>query len=119
MLNDIIDKYEGFSDALISEVSYSSHSGARRIEVAINCMNTHTDYQYEQVKLIFIDVLSFRFIESENQSSLLINQALICELNGTIVFDFFPLVFGGGRLEENANSDLMIKCKNVSYESLT
>jgi hypothetical protein len=115
MLNEIINKYEKFSDTLILEIVYHVVGNSRRIEVVINCMNALNNYEYEKIKLTFNDVVSMRFNENENQSSTVINSALLSENNGIIVFDFFPLIYGESSLKENENSDLKIKCREVSY----
>ncbi len=117
MLNEIISKYEKFSDSLISEIKYVSNE-RKAVEVTINCMNRFEDYKFETIKLLFEDVLSIRFVENENNSSTLVNSALISSQNEFIVFDFFPLIFGEDELKENRDSDLQIKCKRVSYKKI-
>jgi hypothetical protein len=119
MINEIINKYEQFSDALISEINYKSSIQSRNIEVIIKCMNSHKDYKWETIKLIFIDVLFFKFTENENTSSTLINSALIKEEKNMIIVDFFALIFGNNDLKENANSDFIVKCKTLKYKLLS
>lgn len=116
MLNEIINKYENFSDALILELLYRAIDNSRTIEVVINCMNALNDYKYEKIKLTFKDIVSIRFNENDNQSSTVINSVLISNDNGIIIFDFFPLIYGGANLKENENSDLKIKCRKISYK---
>ena len=118
MINEIINKYEKFSDALISEINYKSSIQSRNIEVIINCMNSQKDYEWETIKLIFMDVLFFKFSENENSSSTLINSALLKEEKDFILLDFFPQIFGNYNLKENVNSDFIIKCKILKYELL-
>lgn len=116
MLSEIINRYENFSDALISEIVYRVVDNSRSIEIVLNCMNALSDYEYEKIKLTFTSIVSIHFNENENQSSTIINSALITSDNGIMVFDFFPLIYGGANLKENENSDLKIKCREVSYE---
>lgn len=118
MINEIINKYEHFSDSLIIKLVYIINDNSKVIEVTIRCMNKFKDYQFETIKLSFEDIISFRFIENENQSSFLINSALLLNEKGIITFDFFPLIFGRSKLSENENSDFKIKCRKVSYEQI-
>lgn len=113
MINEIINKYEKFSDALISEINYKSSLQTRSVEVIIKCMNSQKDYEWEIIKLKFTDILLFKFSENANSSSTLINSALLKEEDGIIVMDFFPLIFGDHNLKENINSDFIIKCKTL------
>lgn len=116
MFCEIVNKYENFSDALISEIFYHVVDNSRSVEIVLNCMNAFKDYEYETIKLTFIDPISICFKENENQSSTVVNSAFLAMDNGIIVFDFFPLIFGERNLKENENSDLKIKCKGISYE---
>ncbi|SDD42859.1 hypothetical protein [Niabella drilacis] len=118
MLAEIINKYEKFSDALIIGIEYHPNDATRTLEVVIRCMNNMNGHQFETIKLIFTDVKLVQFFEVENQSSTLINAALIADNNGIITFDFFPLIYAGSELFENENSDFKIKCKNVSYTQI-
>lgn len=118
MLNEIIKKYEKFSDALISTISYETSGNRKEVEVTIKCMNSLDDYKWETIKLIFTEILSIRFVENERTSSTLINSALIKKVNDILIFDFFPMIFGASDLRENKNSDFKIKCKEIKYEIL-
>ena len=113
MIDQIISKYENFSDALVSEINYKSSLQTRSIELIVKCMNSQKDYEWEIIKLTFIDIIFFKFSENENSSSTLINCALLKEENGIIIMDFFPLIFGNYNLKENINSDFIIKCKTL------
>ncbi len=115
MINEISNKYENFSDALISEINYNSSIQSRNVEVVIKCMNSQKDYEWETVKLIFKDVLFLKFSENENSSSTLIISAFLKEEKGIIIMDFFPLIFGNNDLKENVNSDFIIKSKSLMY----
>ncbi|RFS24447.1 hypothetical protein DVR12_04345 [Chitinophaga silvatica] len=115
MLNEIQNKYEQFSDSIILKFEYFTRGASKEIIVTIDCMNKLNDYKYETIKLSFNDVISFRFIENENEASVSINEALLIKENGVLTFDFFPLRLGASTLKENKDSDLIIRCKDVSY----
>lgn len=116
MFKEIINKYDRFSDALISEIKYNSLENTREVTVTIKCMNSLNDFQWEIVKLIFTDIQFIRFIERIQTSSTFINSAMLKEEDNILIFDFFPLIFDGDKLAENAESDFLIKCKGVKYE---
>ncbi|QMW02854.1 hypothetical protein [Spirosoma foliorum] len=120
MLSEIINTYEQFSDSLILKVCYISltenSSNSRTIEVVIRCMNKLNDYEWDVIKLSFLDVIKFRFIENENTSSTLINSALLKREDGNVIVDFFPLYYSQSSLLENPNSDFIIYCKDLKYE---
>ncbi|OIN55611.1 hypothetical protein BLX24_29155 [Arsenicibacter rosenii] len=81
-------------------------------------MNKCKDYEFEVIRLVFEDVISIRFVEEENVSSLLVNAALIKKVNGVIIVDFFPLFYGENDLRENVESDFMIKCRGIHYDEV-
>ncbi|SHG15814.1 hypothetical protein [Pedobacter caeni] len=114
MLNEIINKYENFSDSLVLEMLYNTTS--KNLEAVIKCMNKLNDYEFETIKIFFSDVISVRFVEKQNQSSTSINSALLTSNNEIITFDFFPLIYGNSDLHENKYSDFMIKCKQIGYK---
>ena len=115
MFNEILKKYERFSDGLILELIYRSSLDKKKVEVLIKCMNKEIGYRWETIRMHFIDVVFFRFIENESFSSTVINSALLNKEAGLITFDFFPLIFGDSKLEENNNSDFIVKCKDVNF----
>ncbi|HEY9261981.1 hypothetical protein, partial [Chitinophaga sp.] len=86
-------------------------------EVYIHCMNSDKDYEWEKIKLIFSEILSFRFIENRKTSSTVINGALIKVDSEGILFDFFPLIYDAG-LKENPDSDFIICCRELKYEKV-
>ncbi|WP_428661340.1 hypothetical protein [Runella sp.] len=118
MLAEIINKYENFSDALISEIIYRVFENSKSVELVVSCMNSLNDYKFETIKLTFMDIVSIRFNENANQSSTLINSALLVNDDGIIIADFFPLIYAGGNLKENENSDFKIKCRKLSYAKI-
>ena len=116
MMNEIIERYANFADGLITSFCYSGSLYEREIWVEIKCMNSQRDYEWDIIKLIFLEVVLFRFNENEKVSSTLINSALLKEENGLAIIDFFPLILGNNDLQVNVNSDFIIKCKTISYE---
>ena len=118
MLNEIINKFENFSDALVSEIKYNYALDRKDAEVTIKCMNRLNDYNWEIIKLFFIDVVYFRFYENDKTTSTIINSALLKNENDLIIIDFFPLIFGGSNLKINENSDFIIYCKRIEYTSI-
>lgn len=119
MLKEIIKKYEKFADALIYQVSYYVNFNQKKAEIVIRCMNSFNNYNFEYIKIIFIDVIFIRFIEKEITSSTLINSALLKEENNIITFDFFPLFYDEDDLRENQESDFIIKCKKIEYRTIS
>lgn len=118
MIHDIHRKYEKFSDALITSVRYDNGPpGSRNAEVQIKCMNSERDYEWEMVRLLFENVVFFRFADSERFSGTVINAALISTIDDMVTVDFFPIIGGTSGLTENVNSDFIIKCGGLTYES--
>lgn len=118
MITEIIRKYGNFADALVLGFSFENdvHSpfGKGKIEVLINCMNNENDFEWEKIKLVFEEVICFRFIENINTSSVVINAAMLKHDTDEIAFDFFPLIFNH-ELVENPESDFVIRCKRLKY----
>jgi len=116
MFDLIIDKYESFPDSLISSVSYErSNENDGKVDIIISCMNGYNNDEFETIKLSFVGVFKFRFIENHPFSSLIINKALLINDKAGITFDFFPDIYKDG-LKENLESDFIIKCTNVFFE---
>ncbi|UII32465.1 hypothetical protein LVD17_01250 [Fulvivirga ulvae] len=106
MLDEIKRKYGEFSDSLILKFTYEAKESSQNLEVIIHCMNELNNYEFETVKLSFVNVISFRFIENERTSSVLVNSAFLERKNGVITFDFSPSIYSSSDLRENKNSDL-------------
>lgn len=120
MLEKITDRYDRFADSVISEFTYRRYLNVNGfdegvIDVYIRAESKSADY--EIVKLKFSEIISFRFLENQDSSSLIINEAYINEENNIITFDFFPLIYAAGT-RENIDSDFIVKCKKVSFEIL-
>ncbi|SFF38771.1 hypothetical protein SAMN05216167_1615 [Spirosoma endophyticum] len=119
MLAELVDTYERFSDALILTIHYAnSIDNGRSLDVIIHCMNKQKDYEWETVKLSFMEISKFRFIENERTSSTVINSALLKNEQGQIIIDFFPFIYDDGVLKENPSSDFSIRCRSIKYELL-
>jgi len=118
MLEEIINTYGNFPDALILEITYRVIETERVVDITLYGMNFLNDYQYEKIKITFSDILSFNFSEKANESSTAIFSAFLGVDKGVIVFDFFPLIYEGGIFKENEKSDLKIKCTSVHYSKI-
>ncbi|MFN8359149.1 MAG: hypothetical protein U0264_04475 [Candidatus Kapaibacterium sp.] len=120
MIDEIINKYEKFPDGSISEFSYKFdyNNLKREINLIVHCMDFQNNCEWNVIKLIFMDVIHFQFVEIENSCSTEINSALLKKENGVITVDFFPLIYFE-ELKENDKSDFMIKCKELKYELIS
>lgn len=85
------------------------------IEIILKTVNNTTDY--EVVKLFFLEIVTFRYIETYKTSNLVIKEVLLNKEDNIITVDFSPLIYDDG-IKENINSDFMIKCKEIRYEVL-
>lgn len=100
---------------MISEIKYYQINNIRIVEVTLKCMNSFNDY--ENIKLIFNDVTFFHFKEAEPYSITAINSAFLNNDKGIIVFVFFSLLYED-KLEENPESDFIVKSKRLFYIKL-
>lgn len=116
MIEEIISKYETFSDALILSFTYNNGKGLPdTLDIVIRCMNKANDHEFEIIKLSFIDIISMRFMLEKNRCSTLIMDALIKVQDDAITIDFFPQFFSKGDIRENEESDFKVKCKRIEY----
>ena len=118
MLDEIKRKYGEFSDSLILKFTHEVKASLQNLEVTIHCMNESNNYEFETIKLSFVKVISFRFIQNERTSSVVVNSAFLESKNGVITFDFFPSIYGSSDLRENENSDFKVKCREVYYKKV-
>ena len=122
MIKDIINKYGEFSDSWITEIKYYKKmintEDINVIELIINCANKQNDYIYEVVNLTFKNIVSFNFSEINKSDNFASSDVLIKTERELITFDFFPIDYFD-YLEENPNSNFIIKCKEVSYKVLS
>lgn len=117
MFDEIVKKFERFSDALILEFTYKNTpkiSNGPDVEMMIRCMNAENNYKWQAVKLTFKQVMKIRFQEYKS-SSTVVFAALLENKNGIIKIDFFPMI-GVDPLVEDPNSDFYIHCKELAYE---
>lgn len=114
-------RYKTFGDAVIDSIHYQIKSDkgyAKDLTVCVICLNWQTD-QWEKVKIDFINVKYFRFIETAKIQNSVIFEALLKEVEGKIIIDFYPIqVDGLGKLEEDPNSSFAIHCTALAYEVL-
>ena len=121
MINEIIRKYEDFSDCLILGFNYLSYSfefePVDKLEILISCYNADSDYRREIIKLTIGQVFKWKFNLAEyGSNSTSIYSALIKEENGVIILDFFPVL--GDVLELDPESDFYVFGKEISYETV-
>lgn len=118
MIDILKEIYGEFHDALITEVRYNTNfnyhnhqdSGVNEVKLFISCFNLINNFKRELIKITFFDVSVFKFGAYEG----MVNSALLKNENDLITFDFFPIDYYD-YLEEDLNSDCIIKCKKVSY----
>ncbi|PUB24727.1 hypothetical protein C8J95_1205 [Elizabethkingia sp. YR214] len=108
MIEQIKKDYKAFSDAVIQEFNYTNHI----CKIYINLYNWTTDNR-ENIILLFENILLFKFFESIKINSTVISNALLKEENGIITLDFFPVYFNESRIEENKDSDFIIKSEKL------
>lgn len=124
MLNQLIDNYGDFGDALITEFTYRSAIDKNTLTVKnnseitlfISCFNERKNHERNVIQVICRDIIYYNFHQIEG----MIFQAFLNNINGIIVLDFFPELQsnpnGNGLIsKEKLNSDCIIKCKEVSY----
>jgi hypothetical protein len=115
MLDEIKYRYQTFGDAGIKKIEYQHN----HLVVYITCLNWQTG-EWEKVKFEFINVSSFRYIESSELQSSIIFEALLMKEGSNVIIDFYPIqVDGIGKLEEDPNSSFQVHCSNITYEVLT
>lgn len=115
MFDEIVRKYEAFNDACILSFNYNHHLANVTVEMVITCYNKENDYAFETIRLVFRDVSLFRFIESTQICSTVINHALLREEDGLITIDFYPEFRNKDDIRVNENSDFIIKSKTIEY----
>ncbi|KQX13588.1 hypothetical protein [Flavobacterium sp. Root420] len=127
MFKNLIEDYEDFGDALITEIHYKSNfnyqdvakSGNHEVDILISCFNRNRDYERDLIKITCIGIKSIKIQKSER----MIFGALMKEEEGIITLDFFPIVDtvtdkGEYVLRENIESECIVKCNEVIYKVL-
>lgn len=121
MLKEIRIKYDKFHDAIVNEICYKcsqeNYTADRNLFITINCYNIQDNNNFEKIRLYFYDIIYFKFKEID-QSSFVINAALLEEKDGIVIFDFFAEFNEDWTLKENLDSDFIIKCRKIKYEIL-
>ncbi|MCT4296198.1 hypothetical protein [Elizabethkingia anophelis] len=112
MIEQIKKDYRSFSDAVIQGFNYFNKTDINSCEIYINLYNWTTNNR-ENIILLFENILLFKFFESIKINSTVISNALLKEENGIITFDFFPVYFNESRIEENKDSDFIIKSEKL------
>ena len=102
----------------ITYKSYTSEENKESIEITLSCFNFEKQGKKEIINIIFKDLILIKFIRVNNNPSLFLDEVYLNEENGIITFDFFPIDYFD-YLEENPNSEFIIKCKEISYKVLT
>jgi hypothetical protein len=118
MIQEIIDKYGFFSDSTIVKFELINVDFRDIFKVEIKYAKIFKTSDYENIRLIFEQVISIRYVKHEKISNSVIMDALVKQENDIITFDFFPLMFGTDELIENKDSDFQVKCKKVSVTVL-
>jgi hypothetical protein len=118
MIEKIIENYFELSDSWISEIKSIDSNNEITLELIIHCANRNKDYSYEKVKFLFSKIISYQIIRKNIVNNFAPKDVFIKEKDGIITFDFFPIDHFD-YLEENPNSDFIIKCKEISYEVLS
>ncbi|KAA9345793.1 hypothetical protein [Adhaeribacter soli] len=126
MLKEIIDNYESFGDALITEVRYKSdydytgqpEGSTDLVEIKISCFNKNRDYERESIQIICNDIVHFNFKKYGG----MVNQALLKEDDGVFTLDFYPNLKSNSQsdglvLQENLSSECIIKCRLVEFKT--
>ena len=119
MIKEIINKYGEFSDSWISEINYSKkydkENKVKIISIILTCANKENNLKYEVIKLIFEDIIEFKFIEMNDSDNFITGDVLIKKESNLILFDFVPIDYFD-YLKENPESKFKIKCKKIKYE---
>lgn len=117
MIQEIIEKYCELSDSWVSEVKLLNNN-ENILELIIDCANKSKDYSYEKVKFSFTKMISYKLIGKNGVTDFAPKDVFINQKEGVITFDFFPIDHFD-YLEENPNSEFIIKCREISYEVLS
>ena len=124
MLKQIINDYEDFGDALITDVKYYSgfdystlKFSEESLEITISCGNKNKDYDSELIT-IYCTQITHLSLKKYNG---MIFMAYLNEEESEITMDFFPELLsnpnGGGLIgKPNLNSDCIIKCRAIDYK---
>jgi len=126
MIDKLIEDYEDFHDALILNFEYKTNidlsdrfkQGSEEIYLTMSCFNLKQDFVRQTVNINFKEVETFKF----NKYTGMVMNLLIEKDNETFIFDFDPIILsvdensGKFILEKNPNSELLIKCKKLTFK---
>lgn len=126
MLNELIEKYRGFGDALILNFEYKSNielktknfSNPHTILLIISCYNWLTD-NFETIEITFEDVKGFQFREPVE----MVREVLIRNTGENFLLDFFPKMLsvdenGNFILEKDIESPFFVEFKSLQFKVL-
>ena len=114
MITQFTSKYKFFSDAIIKRIEYINDIDNAKCTLDIRAYNWETN-RFDDFSFTFMDCIFFKFFESIKINSTVISNALLKQENDIITFDLFPLYFSENKIEENINSDFIIKCKKIVF----
>lgn len=114
MIEEFARAHYDFNDALINEFRFFTVNGKPSLEILITCMNDQTD-DWHTIRIVCTNVVFFKFRQDWNTSSTVVNTALTKTEGDMMTIDFFPYI-NGSTLEENPESDFIVKFKNFTSE---
>lgn len=119
MLEKITSNYGKFPDSLIERIIFYPITGSTEsnIEVILSCYNIKNEMKNEIIKLSFKKIEQIKLSQFKDNPSLFLNEIYTENKNGLIIFDFFPIDHFD-YLEENPNSNFIIKCSEIDFEVL-
>ena len=120
MIKEFVRQYGDLHDALILDFHYlrertpNAKYPTGNVIMTIRRSNLITE-KFEIVKLIFSDVKQFRFLETGQQSTIVVMGALIEDLGEIKRIDFFPIIQGRDLIWDE-ESELHVESADFSFE---
>jgi hypothetical protein len=125
MIEQLINNYGDFGDALVVNVEYKTNvdlsnnsfkDGTKEVIVIISCFNLLKEFEREIIKIQLTEVEEFRHIKYDR----MIMDTFVEKENDSFVIDFDPIITtdksGEWITKKNLNSGLSIKFKKLHYE---
>jgi hypothetical protein len=125
MIEQLINNYGDFGDALVLNVEYKTNvdlsnnsfkDGTKEVIVIISYFNHLKEFEREIIKIQLTEVEEFRHIKYDG----MIMDTFIEKENDSFVIDFDPIITtdksGEWITKKNLNSGLSIKFKKLLYE---
>lgn len=110
MIQKLIDNYQDFHDALITEINYFNGYNFQEdsfeetnLKITISCFNVKRNYERDLIIIYCESVNSFIYEKWDG----MIFEADIKEENGEITLDFS---------KENIRDYFLVKCKKLTYK---